>query len=162
MSGEIREPDLSVSIRRAEPRDRDVVIELVAEYCLADQHVFDAAATERALGPLLADDRHGMLWTIHTDRLEGYACVTWGYSLEAGGPEALFDELFVRSRGRGIGTRAMQLVLDDVRSRGFTRIYLETEGHNERGRRLYERLGFVAEDSVWMSLDWRPRRHQAK
>lgn len=108
--------------------------------------------------PLLESDRHGALWTIHVDddlRAEGYACVTWGYSIEAGGPEALFDELFVRRRGLGIGTRAMHLVLDEVRTSGYARIYLETETHNRDGRRLYERLGFVTEDSVWMSLDWR-------
>lgn len=98
------------------------------------------------------------MWIVHVDdhpRAEGYACVTWGYSIEAGGPEALFDELFVRRRRLGIGTRAMRLVLDEVRTSGYARIYLETETHNHDGRRLYERLGFVTEDSVWMGLDWR-------
>lgn len=146
-----------VSIRRAAAGDLPSLLLLIEEYCRADQHDFDVDATRRALGPLLVDDRFGVIWTIHTDDAEavGYACVTWGYSIEAGGPEALFDELFVRHAGRGIGTRAMQLVIDDVRSRGFARIYLETERHNENGRRLYERLGFTTEDSVWMSLDWR-------
>lgn len=152
------DPIRRVSVRRATIDDLPTLLELVAEYCAADGHAFDAHATQRALGPLLTDDRHGVVWTIHVDdndQLEGYACVTWGYSIEAGGPEALFDELYVRQQGVGIGSRAMHIVVDEVRRRGPSRIYLETERHNERGRRLYERLGFATEDSVWMSLDWR-------
>lgn len=147
-----------VVIQRARPADVTHLLELAQEYCLADHHEFDVEATRRALIPLLDSDRHGALWTIHTrddDRPAGYACVTWGYSIEGGGPEALFDELYVRHRGLGIGSRAIQLVLDEVRRLGYSRIYLETEAHNADGRRLYERLGFTTEDSVWMSLDWR-------
>ena len=31
------------------------------------------------------------------------------------------------------------------------RIFLETEAPNDDARRLYERLGFEAEDSIWMA-----------
>lgn len=107
-----------VVIQRSRPADVTHLLALAQEYCLADHHEFDVEATRRALIPLLDSDRHGAIWTIHTrddDRPAGYACVTWGYSIEGGGPEA----------------------------------------HNADGRRLYERLGFTTEDSVWMSLDWR-------
>jgi ribosomal protein S18 acetylase RimI-like enzyme len=42
-------------------------------------------------------------------------------------------------------------VLADGRRRGLARIFLETEAPNERVRSLYERHGFVSDDSVWMS-----------
>ncbi|MGA0801507.1 MAG: GNAT family N-acetyltransferase [Ilumatobacteraceae bacterium] len=147
-----------VAIRRAEPTDLETLLVMVAEYCAADHHDYDIVTTRSALAPLLADDRHGSVWLIVDDSSSdpvGYACVTWGYSIEAGGPEALFDEIYVRQQGSGIGTVAMRLVLEEVRRLGYARIYLETETHNERGRRLYQRLGFITEDSVWMSLDWR-------
>ena len=148
---------LELTIRRATAPDLELVIDLVAEYCDADDHRFDEETVRSAVAPLLTDDRYGAIWLIVEPSLStvGYACVTWGYSIEAGGPEALFDELYVRHRGSGIGTRAMELVLEEVQRLGFARIYLETETHNERGRRLYERLGFITEDSIWMSLDWR-------
>jgi ribosomal protein S18 acetylase RimI-like enzyme len=37
----------------------------------------------------------------------------------------------------------------------MTRIFLETEDHNEPVRRFYRRHGFRDEPSVWMSLDLR-------
>jgi hypothetical protein len=34
---------------------------------------------------------------------------------------------------------------------GASTMFLETEAHNARVRRFYSRVGFVAENSVWMS-----------
>lgn len=160
MTERVRDED--VSIRSGTVDDVTELISFVAEYCEIEGRAFDHDSTRRALVPLLTDDRHGSVWIIeYGSAPAGYACVTWGYSLEAGGPEALFDELYVRRRGVGIGTTGMALVLDEVRRLGFTRVFLETEAQNSRGRRIYERLGFVVEDSVWMSLDWRPSEPQS-
>lgn len=153
---------LDVRVERATSRDLDVLIDLHREFCEADSHPFDAASARRAFAPLLADDSRGVVWLVHTtdrpESTEGYAVVTWGWSIEAGGAESIFDEMFVRRRGIGIGSRAMSLVIDEVRRLGLARIYLETESHNENGRRLYRRLGFVDEDSIWMNLDFRDDR----
>lgn len=157
-------PSIAVSVRRALVDDLDELVALNEEFCRADHHPFDAATVRQALGPLLRDDEHGIVWMVQTDDrpgiAEGYGVVTWGYSLEAGGRESIFDEMYVRRPGLGIGGAAMAIIIDQVRSLGVARIYLETEAHNERGRRLYRRLGFVDEDSVWMNLDFRPPSHR--
>jgi len=33
-------------------------------------------------------------------------------------------------------------------------VFLETELHNERVRGFYERHGFVADDSIWMTREF--------
>lgn len=137
-------------LRRASPDDLDDLLPLVAEFCTIDHHPFDADLVRRALGPLLATDDLGVVWLIG-DPPGGYAVLTWGYSLESGGHDALLDEIYLRERGQGAGSRALQAILDDLRSRGITRIFLETEDHNERVRRFYARNGLVVERSVWMS-----------
>lgn len=155
---------LDVRVERATPADLEVLIELHHEFCAADSHPFDATVARRAFAPLLADDSRGLVWLVRTsdrpDAAEGYAVVTWGWSIEAGGAESIFDEMYVRRRGIGIGSRAMSLVIEEVRGLGLARIYLETESHNEDGRRLYRRLGFVDEDSIWMNLDFRSESPQ--
>ena len=83
----------------------------------------------------------------------GYAVATWGWSVEGGGPEALLDEIYVTDRGHGLGSAAVAAILDDCRSRGMMRVFLETESINWRARRLYTRLGFATEDSVRMSME---------
>jgi ribosomal protein S18 acetylase RimI-like enzyme len=50
-----------------------------------------------------------------------------------------------------MASAAMRVIEDDLRARGVKRIVLETERPNDAARRLYTRLGFTAEDSIWMS-----------
>lgn len=139
-------------LRRAGTDDLNTLLPLVEELCLVDEHPFDAHRVRRALAPLLEGDALGVVWLIG-EAPSGYAVLTWSYSLESGGRDALLDEIYVRDRGRGEGSRALQAILDDLRSRDITRIFLETENANERARRFYARNGFEIEQSVWMSAD---------
>ncbi len=107
-----------------------------------------------SLGPLLAGDGFGEVWVATgEDELEGYAVVTWGYSIESGGRDAHLDEVYARRRGSGIGSALLERVIASARERSMSLLFLETERYNEAARRLYRRHGFVDEESVWMSLD---------
>lgn len=139
------------AVRRAGPGDIDTLLGLIAEYCAADGHTFDASGARSALVPLLDGDSVGTAWVIGED--DGYAVVTWGWSIEIGGFEVVLDELYVRTRGQGKGAVALAEIEDDCRRRGAKRIVLETEAANAGARRLYARHGFVADDSIWMSKE---------
>ena len=139
-----------VAVRRAEPSDLGVLVQLAAEYCAADGHDFVESTVRSGFEPMLGNDDHGTVWMI--DETDGYAVVTWGWSIEIGGFEVVFDELYVRTSGRGRGSAAIEVVIDDCRRRGARRIFLETERPNESARRLYARHGFTVDDSIWMSL----------
>lgn len=143
---------MNVAIRRARAEDLPEVVGLVAEYCAADGHEFDEARTRSAVEPLLADDHHGGIWVAEVDgRVDGYGTITWGWSIEAGGAEAVLDELYVRTRGGGVGSALIVALETDARDHGMRRILLETELPNHRARRLYERHGYRPDDSIWMS-----------
>ena len=128
-------------IRRAVPDDLPALMELIHEY--------DPATLESGVVPLLADDRHGVIWV--TAALDAYAVVTWGWSIEAGGAEAILDEIYARGRNAGTGSALIEHLHADCARRGVRRIFLETEAPNAAARRLYGRHGYVAEDSVWMA-----------
>jgi GNAT superfamily N-acetyltransferase len=141
-----------VDIRRAVPDDLDALLDLHRAFCDLDGHPFDDARARAAFAPLLVDDRHGVVWIV--DDPPAYAVLTWGWSIEAGGAEAVLDEIFASERGGGIGSHLIEHVVADGARRGLARIFLETESHNDRVRRLYERHGFRTDDSVWMSYDF--------
>lgn len=136
-------------IRRARSDDLAALLDLVAEYCAADGHEFERATAEAGLAPLLADESRGVIWV--TDDLTAYAVVTWGWSVEAGGAEAVLDEIYARHQGRGTGTQLIEQLVADCTERGIKRIFLETEQPNADARRLYARHGFTAEASIWMA-----------
>jgi len=141
-----------MEIRRAGPRDMATLIELHGEFCQVDRHPFSEARARAAFAPLLDDDTHGVVWMI--DRPQAYAVLTWGWSIEAGGAEAVLDEIFATERGAGVGSALVGHVLRDAEHRGLARVFLETESANDRVRGFYTRHGFSADDSVWMSIDF--------
>ena len=137
-------------IQRATREDFDGLLELIREFYRLDRHHFDLQRLKRSLPLLLDSDDYGVVFKMVAPT-EGYAVVTWGFSLESGGREALIDELYLRVRGQGLGASMLAHILKDCRERGLVRIFLETESHNARVRSFYGRAGFAEDDSVWMS-----------
>ena len=144
-------------IRRATLADADEVLALIERFCAIDGHAFDRGRITTALAPLLRDDVHGIVHVIDDGtRLTGYCVITWGWSLESGGIEALVDEIYVDERDQGHGRHLLHSALQAARDHGALVAFLETESANARVRTFYTRLGFRQDDSVWMSLPLAP------
>lgn len=143
---------MTVEIRRAEANDLDRLVQLHRDFCDIDGHPFSEQRAAAAFTPLLADDTHGVVWI--SDRPAAYAVLTWGWSIEAGGAEAVLDEIYVSERNSGVGGALIDRVIADAARRRLARIFLETERHNTRVRSFYERHGFGTDDSIWMSLEF--------
>jgi ribosomal protein S18 acetylase RimI-like enzyme len=140
-------------IRRATPADADALLPLMEAFADVHGHAYDRDWAAGALAPLLANPSLGVVLVVDVDdRLRGYAVLTWGWSLESGGREALLDEIFVESRGQGLGSQLLQAVLDACRAAETKVLFLETEAANERVRTWYARHGFAQETSIWMRL----------
>jgi ribosomal protein S18 acetylase RimI-like enzyme len=143
------------AIRRALPADSDVVLTLMREFNAIDGHDHDDLRVARALAPLLTGDEVGQVWLVNdpggAPDPAGYAVLCWGYSLESGGREAVLDEIYVRDRGKGLGSAVMPELMDACRAAGVLRVFLETEAPNDAARRFYARHGFETEDSIWLT-----------
>ena len=139
-------------IRHARLEDLDVLATLSAEFNEIDSHHHDDLRVRAALTPLLDDDAIGVVYLIG-EPPSGYAVVTWGYSIESGGRDALLDEIYVQARGQGFGGEAFEEIFGDLRTRGISRVFLETERPNDSVRKFYIRHGFIEDDSIWMSRE---------
>ena len=139
-------------IRRAGLEDLEALASLSSEFNEIDGHPYDDLRVRAALIPLLRDDSLGVVY-LFGHPPDGYAIVTWGYSIESGGRDALLDEIYMRRRGEGHGSAAFEDVLADIRRRGLSRMFLETERCNFRVRSFYARHGFAEEGSIWMSRE---------
>lgn len=140
--------------RLATADDLDALVALGRRYCEADGHDFHEDRTRRAFAGLLAEPRWGTVLLAELGGATiGYAVVTFGYSIESGGVEALLDEVYLDVRGEGLGSILLDRVLAEARGRGAHRLFLETEAANERARAFYLRHGFAQDDSIWLSTD---------
>ena len=142
-----------IVIRPANSADQEDVLALLRIYCdeantpLSDEHLL------AGLVPLLTENQHGVVLLAEEEKIIGYSILTWGWGIESGGMEALVDEMLIHPsrRGEGIGEMLLQATLERAKQEGVKVVFLETEKDNPRSRKLYSKVGFEEESSIWMS-----------
>ena len=139
-------------IRRAGAGDLDTLVELHRAFCALDGHPFDDHRARAAFAPLLADDTHGVVWIV--DAPPAYAVLTWGWSIEAGGAEAVLDEIFVTEPDAASGSSLIDHLLADGRRRGLARSSWKPRRTTTGSEGFYERHGFRTDDSIWLSHEF--------
>lgn len=84
--------------------------------------------------------------------VQGYALIISFWSNELGGEVGIVDELYVAAtaRGQGHATRLLESLAKGtvVGLPAYTALTLEVRPDNARARRLYERVGFTATNTV--------------
>jgi GNAT superfamily N-acetyltransferase len=144
---------MSSVLRPATLDDVELLVEMNAEYALAEGHEPDPQLARQGIEPLIRDGTYGQIHLVldEVGTPIGYAVLAWSWSIEIGGPEAVLDELYVRQRNHGYGGRALEAVMEICAQQGMRRVFMETERANEGARRLYRRHGFSDDDSIWLS-----------
>jgi GNAT superfamily N-acetyltransferase len=133
------------ALRAATHEDVELLLVMMAALYANEGHSFDAAMAERATRKLLDSPMWGHVWIIQRDgRPAGYVVLTFGFSLEFGGRDALLDELFIveQYRSQGIGRQALEFVFDYCRREGIRALHLEVLLGNDKAAAIYSRFGF--------------------
>ncbi|NEQ26006.1 MAG: GNAT family N-acetyltransferase [Microcoleus sp. SIO2G3] len=145
---------METSFKRAEMSDLEILMEFIREFCEVDQHPFDDSSVRVALTKIVSDDSLGRVWLIkHNSQAIGYIVLTFGYSLEYRGREAVIDEIYIREshQRQGIGKRAIEFVEEVSPSLEIKVLHLEVERENIAAQHFYRKVGFEDQDSYLMT-----------
>ncbi len=144
-----------IALAPADPSHTELLIELMHELYHYDQDELDEDKARAALHTLFNETVWGRVWlVIDQDQPVGYAVLTFGFSLEYGGRDAIIDELYLREshRGRGVGSQVIAFLIDFCRTEAINALHLEVFNHNQQAYRFYHRHGFRERDSRFMTL----------
>lgn len=133
--------------------DLDILMQFVAEFYQLDGHQFDPPTMSQALTDLIAHEQYGRVWLIaQGDRPIGYVVLTFGYSLEYHGRDAIVDEIYLQEpfRGQGIGKQTFAFVEAACRQLGIHALHLEVMTANEAAYDFYRRLGYEGRPSHFL------------
>lgn len=150
---------MSVAFRPAAQADEPTLLELMREFYRHEGMAWDESAARSALRGVLADASHGAAVLIEVGaEIAGYLVVCFGWSLEFQGRDAFVDELYVRERfrGRGLGTRALEIAAELCRAHGVRALHLEVDKRNTRAQEVYRRAGFVDREYYLMTRKLAP------
>jgi ribosomal protein S18 acetylase RimI-like enzyme len=141
-------------LRLAQLADLEAVLALHRDFFEEDHYPFHEEETRANLALLLSDPSLGRVFVIEDGRTAaGYLVLTFGFSLEFSGRNAVVDELYVAPahRGHGHGTRALAAAEELCRELGIRAMHLVVERYKEAAQALYRRVGFVAYERNVMS-----------
>ena len=137
------------SFRVADPSDADTLVGMMRDFNAHERIAFDEPEVRATLAQLFADDSYGLACLILLGgEVAGYVVITFGFSIEFRGRDALIDELFLKDefRGRGLGSAALRHAEGVCRERGIRALHLEVERANTAAQSVYRRAGFVDHD----------------
>ncbi|SLN42066.1 Acetyltransferase (GNAT) family protein [Roseivivax jejudonensis] len=133
------------SLHLAGPDDAPKLLPLVAAFHDEQGYGTDAAHQEAAVAPLLEGSPHGAVWLVGPRKAPvGYIVITFGWSVEFGGLDAIVDEIYIRAavRGRGMGSDALEGIAKALRDAGVRALHLEASREDSRLAAFYERARF--------------------
>jgi ribosomal protein S18 acetylase RimI-like enzyme len=137
------------SLHLATPEDLPKLLPLVAAF--HDHQGFGTSSEHQrdAIAPLLEGSPHGAVWLIGPRRAPvGYVAVSFGWSIEFGGLDAVIDELYVRSavRKRGMGGEALNSLAKALKEGGIRALHLEARKTDDTLQKFYARARFQTRD----------------
>jgi diamine N-acetyltransferase len=145
---------MNIHFRSAKQNDIDMLLEMMAAFNAIDGYHFDENITRNNLLRFISNEQLGRLWMIAADEgIIGYVALSFGFSFEFKGPTAFIDELYLQDayRGKGVGGLAIDFIDQQAQQSGIKALHLEVERHNEKGKRLYVRKGFVEHERALMT-----------
>jgi|SRR5919202_191505 ribosomal protein S18 acetylase RimI-like enzyme len=154
---------MNIAFKLADRSDTEILVQFIREFHEFEHLPFDDKTIRTLLAKLLNDDSLGRVWLIQdgSDAIAqsagpkaiGYIVLTFGYSLEFLGRDAIIDELYIRQshRGQGVGTKALQFVEEMCPSLGIQSLHLEVDRKNTTAQSLYRKVGFEDHDRYLMT-----------
>jgi ribosomal protein S18 acetylase RimI-like enzyme len=145
---------MEITFRVADNSDTETLLRFIGEYYEFDHHFFDDETLRTALAKILNDESLGRVWLIQEGKNTiGYIVLTFGYSLEFRGREAVLDEIYIQNshRGQGVGKKAIQFLEEICPSLEIKALHLEVERKNTVAQSFYRKVGFADQDSYLMT-----------
>lgn len=140
---------IAVQLSLSGPDDEPRLLTLMQEFYALEHLQYQVDIARRALRELWSNPAFGRVYLIQSEAgIAGYVVLTFGFSLEFRGRDALVDELYVREshRGQGLGTACLGWIEDICRAEGIHALHLEVDHTNRRAKKLYHRVGYRDHD----------------
>lgn len=136
---------MSAALHMATPEDLDRVLTLVTAFHAEEGLSLSDDQRRGGVLPLLDGSPYGTVYLIGPRRAPiGYVAITFTWSIEFGGLNAILDEIYLKPavRGRGIASEVLIALTARLFEAGVCAIELDVDNDNAAARKLYTRTGF--------------------
>lgn len=145
---------MNIQINTIARDEIDTLLSMMKNFYAIDNYEYNAGIGKKTALELIENKQLGRLYIIK-ENLDyvGYIALTFGFSFEYNGRDALIDELYIEEnwRNKGIGKLAIEFIVQQTKQLGVNAIHLEVEQHNKSAYELYRKSGFKENDRILMT-----------
>lgn len=144
---------MNIQFNKIARNEIDVLLSMMKNFYSIDNYSYNAEAAKKTALELMGNKQLGRLYIFMEDlNYVGYIVLTFGFSFEYNGRDAVIDELYIKEkfRNKGIGKKAIEFIHDQAKTLRINAIHLEVEPHNP-AQGLYKKLGFKINDRIMMT-----------
>lgn len=145
---------MNIQINTIARDEIDTLLSMMKNFYAIDNYEYNAEIGKKTALELIENKQLGRLYIIK-ENLDyvGYIALTFGFSFEYNGRDALIDELYIEEnwRNKGIGKLAIEFIVQQTKQLGVNAIHLEVEQHNKSAYELYRKSGFKENDRILMT-----------
>ena len=130
------------------------ILSMMNEFYIHEKLDYDESKLGDVLKQFLNDEKHGKIWLINFgSETIGYAVLSFVFSLEFGGLNALLDEFYIKEefRGKGAGSKTLGFLENECKKAGVSAIHLQVLKFNIEAEKLYSKKGFENVDRLFMT-----------
>lgn len=130
------------------------LIEMMREFYVFEKLSFNEGKLRSLLSDMFKDKTLGRIYIAKAgNQYAGYSILTFGYSLEYYGRDALVDELYVREayRGKGIGGSLLSRFEEICMEQNIYALHLEVDHTNYNAQEVYRKKGYKDHDRYLMT-----------
>ena len=120
--------------------DIETIVSMMQEFYAIDNYPIDIEVSKALFQEFISNENLGKSWLIVSDtEIVGSIILTFVFSFEYQGKIAFLDELYLteETRGKGIGSKALEFIQNESPKLSLKLVYLEVEQHNEKAQKLY-------------------------
>lgn len=140
-----------VSLKR---ENIDILLTMIEEFYLLEHIPYEKEILRDCLHDIIQNPVLGIVrLVIIDDAPAGYFVLTFGYSLEYHGRNAVLDEFYIREayQRKGAGTECLKYIEEYCRTENIIAVHLVVDRVNQRAKDLYHRNGYEVHDRYLMS-----------
>ncbi|MGA9379416.1 MAG: GNAT family N-acetyltransferase [Phormidium sp.] len=147
---------MKITFKTATNSDRDLLLTLTKEFYQIEHLTYNVEVLNKCFDEIFTNENLATIWIICADREPaGYLVLTFGYSLEFHGRDALIDEFYIREtyRSQGIGKQTLEFVKTTCQTLGIKAVHLVVDHQNHRAKTIYQKAGFT-EHERYIMTNW--------
>jgi ribosomal protein S18 acetylase RimI-like enzyme len=137
---------MNVVLNPAAEKDIPFILEMMEAFYKLDNIPYDEEKSRATLRDFITRQNAGKLWLIvRNDKIAGYCCLVFSYTLEYHGPDCFIDEIYIKPefQNKGLGRKALSLLEQYAKDHHIRAMHLFVFDENKKAFDIYSKNGFI-------------------